>query len=125
MVAGTPASIEGTRREPVCYAASIKGRRLSDSGKSPVIRKAGDSGKAGVSLLISFELKGFVVVAGLMTVLHIAKFIRLDSTLNKSKFLSTFYIYPIVLECNPLFKITVPYPSLSQSMARLLPKNTE
>ena len=97
MVAGTPASIEGTRREPVCYAASIKGRRLSDSGKSPVIRKVGDSGKAGVSLLISFELKGFVVVAGLMTVLHIAKFIRLDSTLYKSKYLSTFYIYPMVL----------------------------
>ena len=104
MVAGTPASIEGTRREPVCYAASIKGRRLSDSGKSPVICKVGDSGKAGVSLLISFELKGIVVVAGLKTVLHIAKFIRLDSTLNKIRYLSTFYIDAMVLECNPFFK---------------------
>ena len=87
---------------------SIKGRRLSDSGKSPVIRKVGDSGKAGVSLLISFELKGFVVVAGLKTVLHIAKFIRLDSTLIKSRYLFTFYMDAMVLECNPLFKNTVP-----------------
>ena len=48
--------------KPVCYAAS----RLSDSGKSPLICKDRDSGKAGVSFMISFPLKGFVVVAGLI-----------------------------------------------------------
>ena len=52
--------------KPVCYAASSKGRRLSDSGKSPLICKDRDSGKAGVSFMISFPLKGFVVVAGLI-----------------------------------------------------------